>query len=100
MILLRAWFLLSALALWLNAADEKPFMSFFNPPAKPIALEDHRSYESASMKTSVGYNIYFPPGYAEPGNTNRYPVIYWLHGRGCSESNDQFPVSTIDAAIR
>jgi S-formylglutathione hydrolase FrmB/lysophospholipase L1-like esterase len=96
----RSWFFWSLLAASLNAAEEKPFMSFFNPPAKPIPLEEHRSYQSASMQTEVGYNIYLPPGYLEPGNTNRYPVIYWLHGRGCSESNDQFPVSTVDAAIR
>ncbi len=97
---LRLCFLSSLLAASLNAAGQKPFMSFFNPPADPIPLEEHRSYESASMKTRVGYNIYLPPGYAEPGNTNRYAVIYWLHGRGCSESNDQCPVSTVDAAIR
>ncbi len=84
----------------MNGAEEKPFMSFFNPPANPIPLEEHRSYVSASMHTKVGYNIYLPPGYLDPGNTNRYPVIYWLHGRGCSEGNDQFPVSTVDAAIR
>ena len=82
------------------AAEEKPFMSFFNPPATPIPMEEHRSYESTAMKIKVGYNIYLPPGYSSSGNTNRYPVIYWLHGRGCSESNDQFPVSTVDAAIR
>ena len=75
-------------------------MCFFNPPARPLPLEEHRGYESAAMNTKVGYNIYLPPGYGDAGNTNRYPVIYWLHGRGCSESNDQFPVSTVDAAIR
>ncbi len=75
-------------------------MSFFNPPARPLPLEEHRSYDSAAMQTKVGYNIYLPPGYGDTGNTNRYPVIYWLHGRGCSESNDQFPVSTVDAGIR
>lgn len=96
----RLCFLWSLFAVALASAEEKPFMSFFNPPAKAIALEEHRSYESASMQTRVGYNIYLPPGYDQPGNTNRYPVIYWLHGRGCSESNDQFPVSTVDAAIR
>jgi S-formylglutathione hydrolase FrmB len=97
---LRVCCLLSFLAASLLAAEEKPFMSFFNPPATPIPLEAHQSYESAAMKTTVGYNIYLPPGYSVSGNTNRYPVIYWLHGRGCSESNDQFPASTVDAAIR
>jgi S-formylglutathione hydrolase FrmB len=52
------------------------------------------------MHTKVGYNLYLPPDYAVVGNTNRYPVIYWLHGRGCSENSDQFPATTIDAAIR
>jgi S-formylglutathione hydrolase FrmB len=84
----------------LNAAEEKPFMTFDNPPAHPIPLEDHVAYESAAMKIRVGYNIYLPPNYAETGNATRYPVIYWLHGRGCTESNDQFPVATVDAAIR
>jgi endo-1,4-beta-xylanase len=98
--LLRVCFLSCGIIASLNGAEEKPFMSFFNPPAMPIPLEEHRSYESAAMKTKVGYNIYLPPGYGDPGNPSRYPVIYWLHGRGCSESNDQFPVTTVDAAIR
>lgn len=100
MTVLRTSVLLSFLAAGLNAAEQKPFMSFFNPPAQPLPLEEHRSYQSAAMKTKVGYNIYLPPGYADAGNTHRYPVIYWLHGRGCSESNDQFPASTVDAALR
>lgn len=87
-------------ALGLPAAPEKPFMSFYNPPAKPIPLLAHQSYQSAAMQTRVGFHLYLPPGYAEAGNTNRYPVIYWLHGRGCSESNDQFPAPVIEGAIR
>ncbi len=82
------------------AGEEKPFMSFNNPPAQPIPMEEHRTYESPTMKTEVGYNIYLPPGYGDAGNTRRYPVIYWLHGRGCSESNDQFPAQAVDAAVR
>jgi S-formylglutathione hydrolase FrmB len=96
----RLGFFLCLVSTSLLAAEEKPFMSFFNPPAAPIALEEHRSYQSAAMEAKVGYNIYLPPGYRDAGNTNRYPVIYWLHGRGCSESNDQFPATTVDAAIR
>jgi S-formylglutathione hydrolase FrmB len=84
----------------LHAAEVKPFMSFLNPPARPIPMEEHLSYDSASMKIRVGFNIYLPPGYGDAGNTNRYPVIYWLHGRGCTESSDQFPVATVDSAIR
>ena len=96
----RIGFILLVLRASANAAEEKPFMSFFNPPATPIALEEHASYTSAAMKIKVGYNVYLPPGYGDSGNTNHYPVIYWLHGRGCSESTDQFPVATVDGAIR
>jgi hypothetical protein len=49
----------SVLAFGLNAAEQKPFMSFFNPPSQPLPLEEHQSYESAAMKTKVGYNIYW-----------------------------------------
>jgi endo-1,4-beta-xylanase len=100
MIFMRTCLALVFLAATLNAAEEKPFMSFNNPPAKPIALETNHVYESAVMGVKVGYNLYLPPGYGDPGNTNRYPVIYWLHGRGRTESNDQFPPATVDAAIR
>jgi endo-1,4-beta-xylanase len=92
------WSLFLPLAILKCPAGEKPFMSFYNPPAAPIPLEEHHSYDSAVMHTRVGYNIYLPPEYS--GNTNRYPVIYWLHGRGCSESNDQFPATIVDDAIR
>ncbi len=51
LILLRAWFVLSVLAVGLDAADRKAFISFFNPPAQPLPLEGHHSYESAVMHT-------------------------------------------------
>ncbi|MGP8237189.1 MAG: SGNH/GDSL hydrolase family protein, partial [Limisphaerales bacterium] len=40
----RAWFLLGLLTAALNAAEEKPFMSFFNPPSQPLPLQEHRGY--------------------------------------------------------
>ncbi len=52
------------------------------------------------MHTDVGYNLYLPPGYGAAASTQRYPVIYWLHGRGCSESTDQFPPRYVEQAIR
>ena len=37
------------------AVERKPFMSLLNPPSQPLLLEEHHSYESAAMKTKVGY---------------------------------------------
>ena len=41
----------------------------------------HRTFTSPSMKISVGYCIYLPPGYDSAANRDtRYPVVYYLHG--------------------
>jgi S-formylglutathione hydrolase FrmB len=79
--------------------EAEPFMVWNNPPSKPIPHLQHHSYPSAAMGTEVGYNIYLPPGYATDTG-RRYPVVYWCHGRGCTESNDQFPAGLIDDGIR
>ncbi|RYD82479.1 MAG: hypothetical protein EOP84_09335 [Verrucomicrobiaceae bacterium] len=81
-------------------ADEAPFITWVNPPTPPQPLLQHKTYESAVMKTAVGYQIYLPSGYKESSATTRYTVIYWLHGRGGSESRDQFPPAIVDEAIR
>jgi enterochelin esterase-like enzyme len=47
----------------------------------------HGTIESASMKRTVGFNIYLPPQYEqEPGR--RFPVVYYLHGSTGTESSD------------
>lgn len=77
----------------------QPYITWFNPPKVDSPLLSHRSYESQAMKTKVGYRLYLPPGYANAGS-ERYPVLYWLHGRSGSESSDSFPIVTVDQAIR
>ncbi len=53
------------------------------------------------MGCEVGYSLYLPPGYDDPAAAGeRYPVVYWLHGFGGSETDGQFPVETVDAGIR
>jgi len=71
-----------------------------NPAEQPLPVGVvHRTFESRSMKTSVGYTIYLPPGYdAEPGR--RYPVVYFLHGRGGHELMNPRSYEILDAAIR
>lgn len=88
-------------AVWsVVAADDKPFVVWNNPPAKPQEFLTHHTYRSAVMNTEVGYNLYLPPDYNAAGNTNRYPVIYWCHGMNCHESIDQFPARLVEEAIR
>lgn len=37
----------------------------------------HGTFQSESMGIRVGYVIYLPPGYEDPGNAQRrYPVVY------------------------
>ena len=43
----------------------------------------HETFESTAMKTNVGYSVVLPPSYEE--GSNRYPVVYWLHGGGGNE---------------
>jgi endo-1,4-beta-xylanase len=47
----------------------------------------HGTIESASMKRTVGFNIYLPPQY-EKEPSRRFPVVYFLHGSTGTESSD------------
>jgi enterochelin esterase-like enzyme len=82
-----------------GAVEPAPLMTWDHPPSEPLPLEVHGTYHSALLKTEVGYNIYLPPGYATHPD-RRYPVIYWCHGRGHSESSGQFPAQIVDDGIR
>ncbi|HEX8916794.1 MAG TPA: alpha/beta hydrolase-fold protein [Humisphaera sp.] len=82
------------------APTSQPAIKWVNPPKVQDPLRQHKTYQSAAMGVPVGYQIYLPPGYADAGNTARYPVIYWLHGLGGSESGDGFPSAIVDKAIR
>jgi enterochelin esterase-like enzyme len=58
----------------------------------------HGTIESASMRRTVGYNIYLPPQYdKEPDR--RFRVVYYLHGSTGTESSDAGLARYVDAAI-
>ena len=64
-------------------AGARRAFSWVNPPSLDQAQPGlhHATFQSASMKIPVGYNIYLPPGYDDSANPNvRYPVVYYLHG--------------------
>ena len=87
-----------------KAADTLPF-SWVSPLqnaewAKKILppTAKHATFKSPSMGIDVGYYIYLPPGY-ESG-TDRYPVVYHLHGgRPGGESKAVRIAGYVDAAI-
>jgi enterochelin esterase-like enzyme len=58
----------------------------------------HGTIESASMRRTVGYNIYLPPQY-EKEPDRRFPVVYYLHGSTGTESSDAGFARYVDAAI-
>ncbi|HYE17708.1 MAG TPA: alpha/beta hydrolase-fold protein [Tepidisphaeraceae bacterium] len=88
------------------AATTKPDFSKYverwvTEPKIANPLLKHAEYQSAAMKTAVGYNVYLPPGYDDADNAQkRYPVIYWLHGLNQSENTNQYPPKNVDAAIK
>ncbi len=48
----------------------------------------HETFESPAMQSAVGYSVVLPPSYAE--GSQRYPVVYWLHGGGGNECSSLF----------
>lgn len=63
------------------------------------ATVKHATFRSASMGMDVGYYIYLPPGYEK--SSERYPVVYHLHGgRPGAENKAVRLASYVDAAIQ
>ncbi len=45
----------------------------------------YKTFESKSVDAKVSYLLYVPPQY-DASNSDRYPVVYWLHGIGGNQS--------------
>ena len=80
---------------WVNA---------INPNLKKQLPETvfHKTFESPSLKTQVGYCIYLPPAYNHSEfRQKRFPVVYYLHGgRPGSETKSVRLSKTIDGLSR
>src|SRR5947209_7580131 len=74
---------LAALVAAVGVAHGRP--SDWNVADVPRELGvEHRTLRSEAMGGRVvGYNVFLPPGYAE--GKERYPVVYYLHGKGGTE---------------
>ena len=82
----------------LTLSDPAHAENWNNPPGNLPTGVEHKTFTSASMKTEVGYNIYLPAAYAAEPN-RRFPVIYYLHGRGGTESSLLMAFGLLDKAI-
>lgn len=72
------------------AAHHVPTSNYWNFPGPLPAGVQHYTFQSNYLlpgSNTVGLNVYLPPGYESPGNTQRYPVIYYLHGINGNERN-------------
>ena len=79
--------LLSVLATSLFAAENPETWKWNDPKELTIPGLRHETIESATMKRTVGYCIYLPPQY-EKEPERRFPVVFFLHGAGGTESSD------------
>lgn len=72
----------------MKAAEPDPDSWKWNDP-RDLSIPGlrHGTIESSSMKRTVGFNVYLPPQY-EKEPDRRFPVVYFLHGAGGTESSD------------
>ena len=66
-------------------------------PAVTAPRLQHRTFESAAVRSTVSYHIYTPAIY-DSATARRFPVIYWLHGSGGSVPAPF--LARVDSAIR
>src|SRR5262245_40546102 len=84
----------------LFSAERRPLefdIRWVNPPAKAPPRVSHKTLLSKAMGCEVGFNLYLPPNYER--SSERYPVLYWLHGGGGDESSRLATAEMLDGAI-
>jgi acetyl esterase/lipase len=82
---------------WTSTASSTS-AAWAEPKAEPEGMK-YRTFASKAAGTEVSYLIYLPPDY-ETAKDRRYPVVYWLHGRGGSQTGASQFVRRLDPAIR
>jgi enterochelin esterase-like enzyme len=100
MFLRSSAFVLAAAGL-AHAADPQQLqfnIKWVNPPTSTLPRGvSHRALMSKAMGVEVGYHIYLPPSYES--SSERFPVLYWLHGAGSDENAGLPIVEMFDKAI-
>lgn len=84
-----------------HAADRQQLqfnIKWVNPPTRTLPRSvSHKALMSKAMGVEVGYHIYLPPSYER--SSERFPVLYWLHGAGSDENAGLPIVEIFDKAI-
>ncbi len=65
--------------------------------AEPAGMK-YRTFHSQAAGAEVSYLVYLPPDY-DDARDKRYPVVYWLHGRGGSQTGAGTFVSRLSKAL-
>ena len=77
-----------------------PSYSWVDPDQGSPSGTTYRTFFSPTIQHAVSYLIYLPPDY-KSATDKRYPVIYWLHGRGGTQREGASVfVPLLNAAIR
>ena len=66
------------------------------PPIEAVHVQYH-TFQSKYVNGPVSYLIYLPPDYDR--SNKRYPVVYWLHGRGGAQTGIPGFAERLTAAI-
>lgn len=77
----------------------QPAAQWEDPVRDEPAGTHYQSFLSPTLQQRVSYQAYFPPGYATD-STQRYPVIYWLHGLNGDQRRGVGFTEKLDAAIK
>ena len=86
------------LTLTLFGADGPESWKWNDPKELKVPGLRHAEIESDSMKRTVGYCIYLPPQY-EREPERRFPVVFFLHGAGGTESSDSGFAGLVHAEV-
>jgi enterochelin esterase-like enzyme len=70
-----------------NKQTQRNEVKWVNPDLKEMPGLSHHILQSQSLGHEVGYVVWTPDAYSEKAR-KRYPVIYFLHGAGGTESAD------------
>ena len=74
-------------------------LSWVEPDRSEPTGTRYTTFHSKTINDEVSYLIYLPQGYEED-EQRRYPVLYWLHGSGGTQSRSAGAVMRLDRAIR
>ena len=58
----------------------------------------YKTFDSKVVGEPVSYLLYLPPGYHRTGD-KRFPVVYWLHGRGGSQQGAPLITERVSTAV-